>query len=59
MTTAAIDRSDPDLRLQMQRYIARVIHADVASRKRHEAMGFEQAWGRALEQLVTLMKDRT
>lgn len=40
------------------RYIARVVHGDEASRKRHEAMGFEEGWSKALEQLVALMKDR-
>jgi uncharacterized protein YndB with AHSA1/START domain len=38
------------------RYTARVMHADQAGRDAHEAMGFEQGWGIALDQLVTLMK---
>jgi len=32
-----------------------VRHADAASRERHAAMGFEQGWGIALDQLVELM----
>jgi len=29
-----------------------VKHADAASRRRHEEMGFFDGWGKALEQLV-------
>lgn len=36
-------------------YRACVRHADAASRERHAAMGFEQGWGIALDQLVELM----
>lgn len=37
-------------------YKAWVTHADEAGRKQHEAMGFEQGWGAAFDQLVELMK---
>jgi len=33
-----------------------VKHADEASTKRHEEMGFEDGWGKALEQLVAVAK---
>ena len=36
-------------------YRACVRHADAQSRERHAAMGFEQGWGIALDQLVELM----
>jgi uncharacterized protein YndB with AHSA1/START domain len=29
---------------------------DEAARKRHEEMGFHQGWGKALDQLVALVK---
>ncbi len=38
------------------RYTATVIHADEAGCKQHAAMGFEQGWGAALDQLVTYIK---
>jgi uncharacterized protein YndB with AHSA1/START domain len=38
------------------RYSARVIHADEAGCQKHAAMGFEQGWGMALDQLVTMVK---
>lgn len=38
------------------RYKAKVMHADAAGRDAHAAMGFEQGWGIALDQLVELMK---
>lgn len=38
------------------RYHARVMHADAAGRDAHAAMGFEQGWNIALDQLVALMK---
>jgi uncharacterized protein YndB with AHSA1/START domain len=41
---------------QGTRYTAIVMHADEASRQKHEAMGFQQGWGKALEQLVEHMK---
>lgn len=33
-------------------------HRDAEGRKKHEAMGFVQGWGMALDQLVALMKSR-
>jgi uncharacterized protein YndB with AHSA1/START domain len=38
------------------RYRALVIHGNEASRKKHEEMGFHEGWGKALDQLVALMK---
>lgn len=38
------------------RYIATVRHADVSGCDKHRAMGFEQGWGKALEQLVAYSK---
>lgn len=38
------------------RYTAHVMHQDEASRQAHAAMGFEQGWGIALDQLVELSK---
>jgi len=38
------------------KYTALVIHADAASRKKHEDMGFRNGWGAALDQLVVLAK---
>jgi len=38
------------------KYTALVIHADAASRKKHEDMGFHNGWGAALDQLVVLAK---
>lgn len=38
------------------RYLARVLHAREADRKRHEDMGFHQGWGTALDQLVAMAK---
>jgi uncharacterized protein YndB with AHSA1/START domain len=37
------------------RYTALALHADTATRDRHAAMGFEQGWGAALDQLIALM----
>jgi uncharacterized protein YndB with AHSA1/START domain len=39
------------------RYAATVIHADEESRQKHESMGFYDGWGKALDQLVALVKD--
>jgi uncharacterized protein YndB with AHSA1/START domain len=36
------------------KYTATVIHADAASRKKHEEMGFHDGWGAAFDQLVAL-----
>jgi uncharacterized protein YndB with AHSA1/START domain len=38
------------------RYSALVIHGDEDACARHQAMGFEQGWGKALDQLVAYMK---
>ena len=38
------------------RYTALVMHGDQASAKRHDEMGFEDGWGKALEQLVAVVK---
>ena len=35
------------------RYRAIAMHRDEEGRKRHEAMGFAEGWGKALDQLVT------
>jgi uncharacterized protein YndB with AHSA1/START domain len=40
------------------RYRASVVHADAEGCARHRAMGFEQGWGAALDQLVALMSAR-
>ncbi len=34
------------------RYVALAMHADEAGRQQHEAMGFYDAWGKSLDQLV-------
>ena len=38
------------------RYTAKVLHSDVAGQEKHEKMGFQDGWGRALDQLVALAK---
>jgi uncharacterized protein YndB with AHSA1/START domain len=38
------------------KYSALVMHADPASRKRHEDMGFHNGWSAALDQLIRLAK---
>jgi uncharacterized protein YndB with AHSA1/START domain len=38
-------------------YTALVIHGDEEGRRQHEAMGFHDGWGKALDQLVTLVKE--
>lgn len=38
------------------RYHALVVHGSKAGRDKHEAMGFEEGWGKALDQLVVLMR---
>ena len=35
-------------------YVARALHWDEASRKEHEAMGFHEGWGKAVDQLEEL-----
>lgn len=38
------------------KYTALAMHKDEAGRKAHEAMGFHDGWGKALDQLVALAK---
>lgn len=38
------------------KYTAIAIHSDEESRKKHEAMGFQEGWGKALDQLVEFVK---
>ena len=38
------------------KYTAIAMHGDEASRKKHDDMGFQAGWGKALEQLVEHMK---
>jgi uncharacterized protein YndB with AHSA1/START domain len=40
------------------KYTATVIHADEAGCKKHAAMGFNEGWGKALDQLVALAKKK-
>ena len=53
MFTAMIELEDDG---QGTRYTATVIHADEAGCAKHAAMGFEQGWGAALDQLVAMIK---
>ncbi|AIE84607.1 SRPBCC family protein [Fimbriimonas ginsengisoli] len=39
------------------KYTATVIHGDERSRKQHEEMGFHDGWGKALDQLVAMVKE--
>jgi uncharacterized protein YndB with AHSA1/START domain len=39
------------------KYTAMVIHSDVESCQRHNAMGFQDGWGKALDQLVAYMQN--
>lgn len=38
------------------KYSAQVIHGDADARKRHEALGFHDGWGKALDKLVAMVK---
>jgi uncharacterized protein YndB with AHSA1/START domain len=38
------------------KYTALVIHGDEESRRKHAEMGFHEGWGKALEQLVAIVK---
>jgi uncharacterized protein YndB with AHSA1/START domain len=38
------------------KYTAHVMHADESGQQKHAAMGFEQGWGAALDQLVAIIK---
>lgn len=37
-------------------YLAVVLHADQAGRDQHAAMGFEEGWGKALDQMIAMIK---
>ena len=39
-------------------YKAIVAHVDEEGRKKHEAMGFQEGWGKAFDQLVELMEGK-
>jgi uncharacterized protein YndB with AHSA1/START domain len=41
------------------RYHARVLHGTAEDCGKHAAMGFEDGWGMALDQLIEFMKSRT
>jgi uncharacterized protein YndB with AHSA1/START domain len=41
------------------KYSARVVHGSEADRKTHAAMGFEEGWGKALDQMVAMIKGTT
>ena len=43
---------------QGTRYMALARHMDAATRQQHEAMGFREGWGTALDQLVAYMKQQ-
>jgi uncharacterized protein YndB with AHSA1/START domain len=47
-----------DLGTGRTRYTARVVHWTAADREKHEAMGFHEGWGQALDQLVELMSTK-
>jgi uncharacterized protein YndB with AHSA1/START domain len=38
------------------KYSARVVHGNEADRNTHAAMGFEEGWGKALDQMVAMIK---
>lgn len=38
------------------RYTATVLHENKVAREQHAAMGFEEGWGKALDQLVAMVK---
>jgi uncharacterized protein YndB with AHSA1/START domain len=64
LTTGFRPAGDPDIGFTARigfaaesggsRYTVRLSHADAASRKRHEAMGFHESWGIAASQLGAL-----
>jgi uncharacterized protein YndB with AHSA1/START domain len=43
---------------QGTKYTALAIHGDEEARKNHEQMGFHAGWGKALDQLVEVVKSR-
>jgi hypothetical protein len=38
-------------------YTATVLHGDAATRQKHDATGFHDGWGKALDQLVAHVKN--
>ena len=40
------------------KFTALFIHGDEEGRKKHEEMGFHEGWGKALDQLVAIAKNR-
>jgi uncharacterized protein YndB with AHSA1/START domain len=38
------------------KYTALAIHGEEAGRRKHEEMGFHEGWGKALDQLVAVVK---
>ncbi len=38
------------------KYTATVMHSNPQGRQKHEAMGFQQGWGKALDQLVSMAR---
>lgn len=44
---------------QGTRYTALVIHGDEESCNKHREMGFEEGWGKALDQLIACMKSQS
>jgi uncharacterized protein YndB with AHSA1/START domain len=40
------------------KYTALVLHSDEEARKKHEEMRFHEGWGKALEQLVAVVKKK-
>ncbi len=43
---------------QGTKYTAIVLHKDEADKKKHKEMGFEEGWGKALDQLIAYMKSK-
>lgn len=41
---------------QGTRYSATVLHENPSAREQHRAMGFEEGWGKALDQLLAMVK---
>jgi uncharacterized protein YndB with AHSA1/START domain len=39
------------------KYTAIAIHSDEASRKSHDEMGFRDGWGKALDQMVDMIRE--
>jgi uncharacterized protein YndB with AHSA1/START domain len=43
-------------RYQGTRYTALVLHSNPEDRLKHEKMGFQEGWGKALDQLMAMVK---